>query len=84
LVSRAAKHESAEWSAVRRRAAAHDRLGVGECYLDHAVDAGHVGLVDERAHVGAGVEPVADAYVFEHGGQSRADLIGHPALHEDP
>jgi hypothetical protein len=70
--------------AVGRGAAAHDRLGVGERGLDYAVDSGDVSFVDERAHVGAGVEPVTDAHGFEQGRQPGADLVGHPPLHQDP
>jgi hypothetical protein len=70
--------------ALSRWAAAHHRLGVGQGRLDHAVDPGDVGLGDERAHLGAGIEPVAKAHIFKDAGQARADLAGHPALDQDP
>ena len=68
----------------RRAAAAHDRLGIGESRLHQALDAADVGLVDERAHVGAGVHPVPDADVLKDGRQAGADLVRYPALHKDP
>src|ERR1700761_2490493 len=67
-----------------RRATAYDRLGVGQSRLNHTVDAGNVVLGDERAHLGGGVESIAEADVFKDADQAGADIIGHPALHQDP
>jgi hypothetical protein len=70
--------------AIGHGTAAHDRLGVGEGRLDQAVDAGDVGLADERSHIRFRVHPVADADAFGQARQARADFTGHSALHQDP
>src|SRR5260370_12611813 len=71
-------------SAIGSGAAAHDRLGVGQSGPDHLVHARDVGLADERAPLRCRVHPVTDPHLLDDAGQPRPDLLGYPALDQDP
>jgi len=68
-----------------RRAAADDhRCALTDGVLDDLVDAVHVGLVDDRAHLAGGIGRGPDPHCAQPGSKLGADLIGDAVVHEKP